>query len=197
MTQVTTRNLLVLGDLAVPPRSLLEAIERGTCSRERLSEILRFDGQAVRVLVKGKYLDQNFWDKQPDAEYPGPRRRLSPTVVHIILLSFAIDSPNSLESVKEERTQHTLSLYPRVPILLVGCNKDLRNNSSLKKHLESMKQVPVTWEKGEEVARYIQAIKYIECSQWTGEGVPGVVEAAARASLMTKKRRQVQRCDVM
>jgi hypothetical protein len=60
-----------------------------------------------------------------------------------------------------------------------------------------MKQVPVTWEKGEEVARYIKAIKYIECSQWTGEGVPEVVEVAAQASLTTKKRRQAQRCDVM
>ncbi|KAL2799202.1 hypothetical protein BJX66DRAFT_276993 [Aspergillus keveii] len=162
MTQVTTRNLLVFGDLAVPPRSLLEAIERGTCSRERMSELLRFDGQAVRVLVKGKHVDLNLWDEQRDAEYLGPRRRLSPTVVHIILLSFAIDSPDSLESVKEKWTQHTLSLYPRVPILLVGCNKDLRNDSSLEKHLESIKQVPVTWDKGEEVARYIQAIKYIE-----------------------------------
>jgi hypothetical protein len=102
MTQVTTPNLLVLGDLAVPPRSLLEAIERGTCPRERMSELLPFDGQAVRVLVKGKNVDLNLWDEQPDAEYLGPRRRLSPTVVHIILLSFAIDSPDSLESVKEK-----------------------------------------------------------------------------------------------
>jgi hypothetical protein len=31
MTQVTARNILVFRDLAVPPRSLLEAIERGTC----------------------------------------------------------------------------------------------------------------------------------------------------------------------
>jgi hypothetical protein len=67
-----------------------------------MSELLRFDGQAVRVLVSGKHVDLNLWDEQPDAEYLEPRRRLSPTVVHIILLSFAIDSPDSLESVKEK-----------------------------------------------------------------------------------------------
>ena len=104
-----------------------------------------------------------------------------------------------------------------LPIILVGCKKDLRFDPKTIEELHKTSQKPVTTEQvrfshfpiphrvgslttmnnfdanvlqGEEVRKRIGAVKYIECSAKTGEGVREVFEHATRAALTNNKGRK-------
>jgi Rho family protein len=54
-------------------------------------------------------------------------RPLSYSKSHVILIAFAIDSPDSLENVSVKWAEEVRSLCgSQVPVLLVGLKKDLR-----------------------------------------------------------------------
>lgn len=122
-----------------------------------------------------------------------------------------------------------LHFCPGLPIILVGCKKDLRFDPKTIEELHKTSQKPVTTEQvrtgepasigsrhqaeqlpstmshpikkvldigadtcilqGEEVKKRIGAVKYIECSAKTGEGVREVFEHATRAALTNNKKR--------
>jgi Ras family protein A len=108
-----------------------------------------------------------------------------------------------------------LHFCPGLPIILVGCKKDLRFDPKTIEELHKTSQKPVTMEQvrqadrqqlvfiapkcqgqeliqiaqGEEVKKRIGAVKYIECSAKTGEGVREVFEHATRAALTNTKKR--------
>ena len=100
-----------------------------------------------------------------------------------------------------------------LPIILVGCKKDLRFDPKTIEELHKTSQKPVTTDQvrfpltlqyyiatteyfganvlqGEEVRKRIGAVKYIECSAKTGEGVREVFEHATRAALTNNKGRK-------
>ncbi|CAJ0752664.1 12310_t:CDS:2, partial [Entrophospora sp. SA101] len=77
-----------------------------------------------------------------------------------------------------------------LPIILVGCKKDLRFDPKTIEELRKTSQRPVTTEEGMGVAQRIGAYKYLECSAKTGEGVREVFEHATRAALLTNKKRK-------
>ena len=74
-----------------------------------------------------------------------------------------------------------------LPILLVACKKDLRNDPHTIEELRKTSQRPVTYDEGMAVAQKIGAYKYLECSAKDGDGVREVFENATRAALMTSK----------
>lgn len=95
-----------------------------------------------------------------------------------------------------------------LPIILVGCKKDLRYDPKTIEELRKTSQKPVSPEEvcfrvapcrppartntnalfqGEEVRKKIGAYKYLECSARTNEGVREVFEHATRAALLSRK----------
>ncbi|CAG8776987.1 23158_t:CDS:2, partial [Gigaspora rosea] len=74
-----------------------------------------------------------------------------------------------------------------LPIILVGCKKDLRFDPKTIEELHKNSQRPVTSEEGWNVSKRINAYKYLECSAKTGEGVREVFEHATRAALLRRK----------
>ena len=54
-------------------------------------------------------------------------RPLSYSKSHVILIAFAIDTPDSLENVTVKWIEEVRSLCgSQIPVILVGCKKDLR-----------------------------------------------------------------------
>ncbi|OBT53650.1 GTP-binding protein rhoA [Pseudogymnoascus sp. 24MN13] len=106
---------------------------------------------------------------------------------HVILICFAVDSPDSLDNVQEKWISEVLHFCQGLPIILVGCKKDLRYDQKTIEELHKTSQKPVTPEQGEEVRKKIGAYKYLECSAKTNEGVREVFEHATRAALLSKK----------
>lgn len=113
-------------------------------------------------------------------------RPLSYSKAHVILIAFAIDTPDSLENVTVKWIEEVRSICgPNVPVILVGCKADLRPADALDSSNDrTLPYVPRA--RGEAVSQEIGARCYKECSALRTTGVDDVFEAATRASMLVR-----------
>jgi Ras family protein A len=180
------RKLVIVGDGACGKTCLLIVFSKGTFPEVYVPTV--FENYVADVEVDGKHVELALWDTAGQEDYDR-LRPLSYPDSHVILICFAIDSPDSLDNVQEKWISEVLHFCPGLPIILVGCKKDLRFDPKTIEELHKTSQKPVTNEQGEEVKKRIGAVKYIECSAKTGEGVREVFEHATRAALTNNKKR--------
>lgn len=123
-----------------------------------------------------------------------------------------MDSPDSLDNVQEKVRWRQLSLshlYSSLtpsqwisevthfcnglPIILVACKKDLRQDAKTIQDLARLNQKPVTAQEGQSCKEKIHATAYVECSAKSGDGVREVFQTATRAALAVGvSRAQIQ-----
>uniref|UniRef100_A0ABI7Z7V5 Ras homolog family member D n=3 Tax=Felidae TaxID=9681 RepID=A0ABI7Z7V5_FELCA len=75
-----------------------------------------------------------------------------------------------------------------VPLIVVGCKTDLRKDKSLVKKLRKNRLEPVTYHRGQEMARSVGAVAYLECSALLQENVHAVFQEAAEVALSSRSR---------
>ncbi len=121
-----------------------------------------FENYVADVEVDGKHVELALWDTAGQEDYDR-LRPLSYPDSHVILICFAVDSPDSLDNVQEKarvviagrRPFHVLTFAPQwisevmhfcagLPIILVGCKKDLRRDPRVIEELRKTNQRPVT-----------------------------------------------------
>jgi Ras family protein A len=122
------------------------------------------------VEVDGKHVELALWDTAGQEDYDR-LRPLSYPDSHVILICFAVDSPDSLDNVQEKVILFILSFLnffsflplltfsclsglqwisevmhfcAGLPIILVGCKKDLRRDPRVIEELRKTSQRPVT-----------------------------------------------------
>ncbi|KAI8095058.1 P-loop containing nucleoside triphosphate hydrolase protein [Gilbertella persicaria] len=178
------RKLVIVGDGACGKTCLLIVFSRGTFPELYVPTV--FENYVADVEVDGKNVELALWDTAGQEDYDR-LRPLSYPDSHVILICFSIDSPDSLDNVQEKWISEVLHFCQGLPILLVACKKDLRNDPAKIEELRKTSQRPVTAEEGLGVAQKIGAYKYLECSAKSGEGVREVFENATRAALMMNK----------
>ncbi|KAI8378398.1 GTP-binding protein rhoA [Blakeslea trispora] len=182
MTEIR-RKLVIVGDGACGKTCLLIVFSRGTFPELYVPTV--FENYVADVEVDGRNVELALWDTAGQEDYDR-LRPLSYPDSHVILICFSIDSPDSLDNVQEKWISEVLHFCQGLPILLVACKKDLRNDPGKIEELRRTSQRPVTTEEGLGVAQKIGAYKYLECSAKTGEGVREVFQHATRASLTFK-----------
>ncbi|KAM0715341.1 hypothetical protein Q7P37_008839 [Cladosporium fusiforme] len=155
-----------------------------------------FENYVADVEVDGKHVELALWDTAGQEDYDR-LRPLSYPDSHVILICFAVDSPDSLDNVQEKWISEVLHFCSGLPIILVGCKKDLRYDQKTIEELHKTSQKPVTPEQAEDVRKKIGAQKYLECSAKTNEGVREVFEHATRAALLTRKGKKKSRCMIL
>ncbi|ATY63797.1 Small Rho type [Cordyceps militaris] len=189
------RKLVIVGDGACGKTCLLIVFSKGTFPEVYVPTV--FENYVADVEVDGKHVELALWDTAGQEDYDR-LRPLSYPDSHVILICFAIDSPDSLDNVQEKVQfhQHTpwwisevLHFCQGLPIILVGCKKDLRYDQKVTNELAKTSQKPVSPEEGEEIRKKIGAYKYLECSAKTNEGVHEVFEHATRAALLSRSSR--------
>lgn len=189
------RKLVIVGDGACGKTCLLIVFSKGTFPEVYVPTV--FENYVADVEVDGRKVELALWDTAGQEDYDR-LRPLSYPDSNVILICFSVDSPDSLENVLEKWISEVLHFCQGVPIILVGLKVDLRNDPETNEALRKQGQQPVSSSEGQAVATKIGAQIYLECSARTGDGVREVFEAATRASLRTKeKKEKKKKCVVL
>jgi len=170
---------VIVGDGACGKTSLLCCFALGEFPKEYEPTI--FENYVAEIRLDGRPVQLALWDTAGQEEYER-LRPLSYSRSHVILIAFAIDTPDSLDNVTVKWIEEVRSICgPTIPVLLVGCKADLRpppTSPDIDKYVSTAQ--------GEAIAHEIGARAYKECSALKIEGVDDVFEAATRASMLVR-----------
>jgi len=195
MSAEIRRKLVIVGDGACGKTCLLIVFSKGTFPEVYVPTV--FENYVADVEVDGKHVELALWDTAGQEDYDR-LRPLSYPDSHVILICFAIDSPDSLENVQEKWISEVQHFCCGLPIILVGCKQDLRHDQKVIQELAKTSQKPVSETEGDAVKKVIRAERYLECSAKTNEGVREVFEHATRCALMSKKSQKTKKsCSIL
>lgn len=96
----------------------------------------------------------------------------------VFLLCYSVVSPTSYHNVLEKWLPELRLHAPKVPIILVGTQTDLRNDVRVLVELHRYNESPITRAMGEKLAERIGAISYVECSSLTQTRLKEVFDLA-------------------
>ncbi|KAI9197221.1 uncharacterized protein BJ171DRAFT_428466 [Polychytrium aggregatum] len=182
------RKLVVVGDGACGKTSLLIVFSNKDFPQDHIPTV--FDNYVADIIVNGHTVELALWDTAGQEDYDR-LRPLSYPDSHVIFICFSVDSPDSLENVELQWYPEVRKYCPNVPIVLVGCKKDLRTDPDTIASLRAIGLEPVTAQQGFAVAQRLQLYRYVETSAKTREGVNEAFDHACRAALtnITPKKR--------
>ncbi|KAI7869847.1 P-loop containing nucleoside triphosphate hydrolase protein [Mucor mucedo] len=175
------RKIVIVGDGACGKTSLLSRFSRGKFPQGDYTPTI-FDNTVKDIIVDDKPVVAELWDTAGQEDYDR-LRTLSYPDSDVVLIAFSVDIPESLENITEKWMPEVKRFCPGLPLLLVGCKIDLRDQTQVLQELEKQDLQPVTYQQGLAVAREIGAYKYVECSALTGQGVPEVFNSAIRSTI--------------
>ena len=107
-------------------------------------------------------------------------RPLSYFQTDVFLICFSVMSPTSFKNVEEKWYPEVQKYCPGIPCLIVGTHIELRDDPQAVQNLLKRQIKPITSEQGEAFAQKCGAIKYLECSAFTQEGLKNVFDEAVR-----------------
>ena len=96
-------------------------------------------------------------------------------------MCFSLVEPDSFENVRARWYPELQHHCRNVPMILVGLKLDLRKDLETIQKMKEKRLAPITYPQGLAMARDIGAVKYLECSALTREGLNEVFEDAVRA----------------
>lgn len=147
---------------------------------ETYTTFVEFNQQRVRL---------SLWDTAGEEDYDR-LRPLSYGQANVVVMCFALDNQDSLTNVESRWQPEIRHFLPKVPIVLVGNKKDIRDDYRPPPVLPRNYKPPVKTSEGRAVANRIRAAAYIECSALKLTGVREVFDAAIKASLQQQPGRQ-------
>ncbi|EIF45691.1 GTP-binding protein Rho1 [Brettanomyces bruxellensis] len=184
------KKLVIVGDGACGKTCLLIVFSKGAFPELYVPTV--FENYVADVEVDGRRIELALWDTAGQEDYDR-LRPLSYPDSNVILICFAVSAPDTLENVEEKWISEVLHFCQGVPIILVGCKIDLRNDPKTNQQLAKLGQKPVSTAEGQAVAEKIKALTYMECSAKLNQGVREVFETATRAALQTKEKKEKKR----
>ncbi|CAL1288308.1 unnamed protein product [Larinioides sclopetarius] len=122
-----------------------------------------FERYTATYCVGGYRIHFTLWDTSGTSAYDTVRP-LSYKDASVFLLCFTIGSPDSLDNTINKWFPEIRQHSQNIPIILCGCQSDLRNDAETMCALAKLKKVPVTAEQALGVSRQIHATTYVETS---------------------------------
>jgi len=187
MAQTETIKLVVIGDGAVGKTCLLISYANNRFPEDYIPTV--FDNYVVNLTAGDKNIELGLWDTAGQEEYDR-LRPLSYANANVFLICFSLVNPVSFENVSAKWYPEVMHFCPEVPQILVGTKLDARSDTGLLDKLKAQGQKPVTTEQGQELAKKIKAVKYMECSAKTSEGLKAVFDEAIKAVLFQKRKKK-------
>ncbi|KAM0277765.1 hypothetical protein ACHAQH_005558 [Verticillium albo-atrum] len=204
-SKTANRKLVLLGDGACGKTSLLNVFTRGYFPT--VYEPTVFENYVHDIFVDNVHIELSLWDTAGQEEFDR-LRSLSYDDTDLIVLCYSVDSKDSLENVESKWVGEIADNCPGVKLVLVALKCDLReSNDEDNGDADGQPQAPqpgekrnptlINYDQGLEVARRIQASRYLECSAMKNRGVNEAFTEAARVALSVKKERDESKCIVM
>ncbi|KAI9293048.1 hypothetical protein K502DRAFT_351384 [Neoconidiobolus thromboides FSU 785] len=172
------KKLVIVGDGGCGKTCLLVVFATNEFPKTYVPTV--FENYMAQVKVDGKKIELALWDTAGQEDYDR-LRPLSYPDTNVLIIAFSIASQLSLKNVIERWHPEISHFALGVPFLLVGLKSDLRKDLPTLTELDRLGQAPVSEQQGISTARQIGAVKYLECSARTREGVDQVFQSACRA----------------
>ncbi|KAI9715213.1 MAG: Rho GTPase [Chrysothrix sp. TS-e1954] len=170
------------GDGACGKTSLLNVFTRGYFPT--VYEPTVFENYVHDIFIDNVHIELSLWDTAGQEEFDR-LRSLSYDDTHAIMLCFSVDSPESLENVESKWVGEIVENCPGVELVLVALKCDLRPSSGDDEGTNETepKRPALSYQQGLDVAKRIQALRYLECSAMKNRGVNEAFTEAARVAL--------------
>jgi len=147
-----------------------------------------FDLTSTNVEVDGKTVSLGLWDTAGQEDYDR-MRPLSYPDTDVFLVCFSIISPDSFRNISQKWAPEIREHCPDTPIILVGTKADYRTDQTMLDALQE-KNISIVHEiEAQEKARQIKALKYMECSGLSQDGLKAVFEEVVRVALVSQAKR--------
>ena len=182
---------VVVGDGAVGKTCLLISYTTHAFPKEYVPTV--FDNYSANVPLDGRTFNLGLWDTAGQEDYDRIRPLSYPST-DVFLVCFSLVSPASYENIRTKWYPEISHHCPAASKILVGTKLDLREDSSALKSLSDQKLAPVPSSHGDKLMKEIKAVKYMECSALTREGLEEIFVKAIQVVLSnqntTRKRKQ-------
>ncbi|OCL05948.1 ras-domain-containing protein [Glonium stellatum] len=162
-----------------------------------------FENYEADFEINGRSVEAHFWDTAGQDEFARLRPSSYPGT-HIVCLCFALDDHDSLDNILHTWQPEIAHFCgKKIPIFLLGLKKDTRDDPiSIGERLRRG-QRHVTKAEGEDMRQKLNAVKYMESSAKTGEGVQETLveifttaleqNSAMHAAAKKKRKRAIHR----
>jgi Ras-related C3 botulinum toxin substrate 1 len=178
---------VIVGDGAVGKTCLLISYTTNTYNNDYIPTV--FDNYSANVMMDNQIIQLSLWDTAGQEDFD-KLRPLSYSSTDVFIVCFSLISQTSYSNVATKWIKE-LNLYcPDSLIILVGTKKDMRPKSNK----------PVEYVDGLNLSKRIGAVKYVECSSITKEGVKSVFDEAIRAVVNKQKnniRTNSNKCSIL
>mmetsp|Transcript_9325 Transcript_9325/g.12564 ORF Transcript_9325/g.12564 Transcript_9325/m.12564 type:complete len:191 (-) Transcript_9325:19-591(-) len=172
---------VVVGDEAVGKTCLLISYITKSFPGESIPTVR--DPSSANLIVDGKPIELGLWDTAGSQDYDR-LRPLSYAHTDFFLVCFSIMSPDTFENIRARWIPETFHHHwVTEKFLLVGTKADLRTDKVALQTLKEKNLEPITRQMGEQLAKDLGAIKYMECSAVTQKGLKEVFDEGIRAVL--------------
>ncbi|KAM4715650.1 ras-related C3 botulinum toxin substrate 1-like [Anableps anableps] len=196
---------VVVGDGAVGKTSLLISYTTNAFPGEYIPTV--FDNFSATIMVDGKPVSLGLWDTAGQEDYDKLRPLSYPQTVglhkstrDVFLVCFSVVSPASFENVRVKWSQELKHHCPNTPIILVGTKLDLRDDKDMIEKLKQRNLCPITVPQGLAMTKEIGAVKYLECSALTQDGLRTVFDEAISVVMCpapTKNQKIKKKCKIL
>ena len=187
------RKVVVVGDMCSGKSGLISAYCRDRFSERYVPTMLR--SCLTNAKVFGQTIDLVVVEVAGRDDY-ARLRRCAYHKMDAVILCYSADNIESLERIKKLWLPELRVFAPKVPYILVGTKKDVREDIMYQFELEQDTGYSeelannVSTHHGSQVARSIGAHGFVECSALYRDGTREVFETAAKVALRKSRRKK-------
>uniref|UniRef100_A0A6B2LJP7 Uncharacterized protein n=1 Tax=Arcella intermedia TaxID=1963864 RepID=A0A6B2LJP7_9EUKA len=171
---------VVVGDGAVGKTCALISYSQNQFPDDYIPTV--FDNYSCNVLVDGRAVNLGLWDTAGQEDYDR-LRPLSYPQTDVFLVMYSVASPASFGNVKSKWIPEVRHHCPETPFVVVGSKADLREDEETVMRLKEKNLEMVSYLEGFNFAKEVKAVKYLEVSARTQEGLKALFDEAIRVVL--------------